>query len=286
MNKVNVKLDVLKKIMARLIKAAPSRAAEPLEPLQRLVRAFMEYDCDNVRAAMAVTRFTENMVDNNELRVTPAIELAALLGVRYPFAESRCSALHRTLQSIFDREHHMNLSRLNEMKKTEIRPYLQSLAGIMPYVEAAVCVDCFGVAAVPMDTKFLLWLISKDVFPEGTDIRSAQAVLEKHVKASDAADLFHGARKEIDDWAPKSWPPVAKVYSPMLAPPPIGAPADLRSSDSEPSTKMGSKDAKEVKKPDNGQEKKAAAPVKAAPEKHHEKHAEKHKAKAMAGKKK
>jgi hypothetical protein len=290
MNKANVKLDVLKKVLARLMKAVPARRAEPPEPLQRLVRAFMEYDCDEARADMAVKRFSENMVDHNELRVTPAIELAALLGVRYPFAESRCSALHRTLQSIFDREHHMNLTRLNEMKKTEIRPYLQSLAGILPYVEAAVCVDCFGVSAVPMDTKFLLWLIGKDVFPEGTDIRTAQTILEKHVKAADATELFHGSRKEIDGWAPKSWPPVAKVYSPMLAPPPIGAPENLRSSDSEPSTKMGMKDGKDVKKPDNGQDKKAIAPAKAVaekqPEKRRSKHVEKHKAGAVTGKKK
>ncbi len=235
MNKVNVNLEALKKIISRLIKAAPARKHEPVEPLPRLIHAFMEYDCDAARADGAVKKLFENMVDYNELRVTPAIELAALLGVRYPFAESRCSALHRTLQSIFDREHHMNLARLGEMKKAEVRPYMQSLAGIMPYVEAAVCVDCFGTAAVPMDTKLLLWLISKDALPEGTDIKTAQGILEKHIKAGDAAAFFHGARKEIDEWVPKMWPPVAKVYSPMLAPPPIGAPDNLRSSDNVPS---------------------------------------------------
>jgi endonuclease III len=227
MNKVNVKVDVLKKMIARLVKAAPAKRVEAPDPLARLIRAFLEYDCDEARTSVAERKITEAMVDFNELRVTPAIELAALLGVRYPFAESRCSALHRTLQSIFDREHQMRLDKVREMKKTEIRPYLQSLAGITPYVEAAVCVDAFGVPAAPVDTKLLLWLISKDVLPEGTDIKSAQHVIEKHLKSTEAEEFFHGARREIEDWSPKSWPQVAKAYSPILAPPPIDAPVEL-----------------------------------------------------------
>jgi endonuclease III len=182
-----IRHEVLKKMISRLVKAAPARKeAEPVEPLTRLIRAFLEYDCDFARTEVAERKVQENMVDHNELRVTPAIELAALLGVRYPFAESRCSWLHRTLQSIFDREHHMRLERLKELKKSEVRPYLQSLMGITPYVEAAVCVDCFGIAAAPVDTKLMLWLVSKDALPEGIDTRTAQLAIEKHLKASDA----------------------------------------------------------------------------------------------------
>ena len=227
MNKANVKVEVLKKTISKLAKSAPARKPEgPIDPLMRLIRAFLEYDCDEPRSSVAERKIMDSMVDFNELRVTPAIELAALLGVRYPFAESRCSALHRTLQSIFDREHHMRLDRIKEMKKAEIRPYFQSLAGITPYVEAAVCVDCFGISAAPVDTKLYLWLITKDALPEGLDLKSAQGIVEKQLKAGEAEDFFHGSRREIDDWSPKSWPQVAKVPSPILAPPPIESQAD------------------------------------------------------------
>ena len=84
-----------------------------------------------------------------------------------------------------------------------------------------MCVDCFGVHAAPVDTKLLLWLVSKDALPEGTDIKTAQQVIEKNLKGGDEEDFFHGSRKEIDDWSPKSWPHVAKAHSPILAPPPI-----------------------------------------------------------------
>ena len=253
MSKVNVKVDALKKVISRLVKAAPARKSEPVDALARLIRAFLEYDCDEARTAAAERKILDNMVDYNELRVTPAIELAALLGTRYPFAESRCSGLHRTLQSVFDREHHMRLDRLKEMKKPEIRPYLQSLAGITPYVEAAICVDCFGITAVPVDTKFLLWLVSKEVLPEGLDVRTAQQSIEKHVKAAECEDLFHGARKELEGWSPKSWPQVAKVPSPILAPPPIegsvAAPAAAVSPPATPSAPPPDVAAKKEAKP-------------------------------------
>jgi len=99
MNKVNVKIEVLKKTLAKLVKSAPAKRPEPVDPLTRLIRAFLEYDCDEARTATAERKIMENMVDFNELRVTPAIELAALLGVRYPFAESRCASLHRTCRA-------------------------------------------------------------------------------------------------------------------------------------------------------------------------------------------
>ena len=53
------------------------------------------------------------------------------------------------------------------------------------------------------------------------DIKTAQQVIEKHLKTGETEDFFHGGRKEIDDWSPKSWPHVAKAPSPILAPPPI-----------------------------------------------------------------
>ena len=77
MNKANVKVEVLKKTISRLIKAAPAKKAEAaaVDPLTRLIRAFLEYDCDEARSTVAERKIMDAMVDYNELRVTPAIEL-------------------------------------------------------------------------------------------------------------------------------------------------------------------------------------------------------------------
>ncbi len=223
MSKSGPNLDALNKMIKRLIKAAPAEHSEKLEPLPRLVRAFLEFDCDSGRLVAAETRIMSSVVDFNELRVTPAIELAASLGVRYPFAEARCAMLHRTLQSIFDREHQMSLDGLHGMKKADIRKYLQTLAGMNSYVEAVVALECFDVSAAPVDTKFQLWLISKELFSAETNIPDMQHVLEKHIRAGDMLKFHHGVRREIDEWAPKVWPKAAKIPSPILAPPTVNA---------------------------------------------------------------
>ncbi len=223
MNKSGSNLDTLNKIIKRLIKAAPSGSPEKQDPLARLVRAFLEFDSDSNRLLAAEARIMSSVVDFNELRVTPAIELAAALGVRYPFAESRCAMLHRTLQSIFDREHQMSIDGLHGMKKGDIRKYLQTLAGMNSYVEAVVALECFDVAAAPVDTKLQLWLISKECFQAEAMIPEIQHVLEKHIRAGDMLKFHHGVRKEIDEWVPRVWPKTAKVPSPMLAPPAVNA---------------------------------------------------------------
>ena len=218
MNKTHVKLDVLKKIVTRWIRHAPPEGPK-LEPLARLVHAFLEYDAEMSKAQSAQQRLISTMADYNELRVTPAIELAAILGVRYAFAESRCSALHRTLQSIFEREKQMSLESLQSMHRPEIRSYLKSLAGINAYVEAAVALDAFGVPAAPVDMKLLLWLKSKQAVTEDCTLLELQQVLERHIRAPQMGMFFRGSRKELEDWMPKVWPATARIPSPVLAPP-------------------------------------------------------------------
>ena len=191
--------------------------------IPRMIRAFLEFDADNARAQAAEARLAAAMVDLNELRVTPAIEVAAILGSRYPFSEQRSSLLHRTLQSIYERENQMSLASLQTMKKTEVRNYLRTLAGITPYVEAAVALECFEVAACPVDTKLMLWLISKGVLDESCTPIEAQQTLEREIVAKKMHSFYLGSRKELEDWAPKVWPPVAKVPSPVLAPPALTA---------------------------------------------------------------
>lgn len=212
----------------------PMAQARLKTAIPRMIRAFLEFDSDSARTQAAEARLVAAMVDLNELRVTPAIEVAAILGARYPFSEHRSSLLHRTLQSIYERENQMSLASLQTMKKAEVRSYLRTLSGITPYVEAVVALECFDVAACPVDTKLLLWLISKGVLDEHCTPLEAQQTLEREMVAKKMHNFYLGTRKELEDWAPKVWPTVAKVPSPVLAPPavvsPPAAPAATRPS--------------------------------------------------------
>jgi endonuclease III len=218
MSKASPAPGALRKIIRRLLAQAPPGGARTMDPLARLVRAFFEYDADLPRAEAAEGRILAAVADYNELRVTPVTEIATLLGVRYPFAEARCQALRRTLQAIFEREHHMSLDCLKDMKKSEVCKYLRTLTGIPGYVEAVVALECCGVHTLPVDTKLLLWLKHKRALPADTTIPQAQELLEKQVRADQLLALHRAARRELEGWSPKSWPAPEKPAA--VAPPP------------------------------------------------------------------
>ena len=276
MNKVGIKPDALKKIAARLVRHAPASPTGNIapDPLQRLVEACMEYDTEPARGQAAAAKLIGAMVDYNDLRVTSVMEMVALIGSRYPFADSRCAALRRTLQSIYDREHQLSLECLRHMKKAEIRKYLQTLYGINAYVEAIVALDSFDVHAVPVDTKLLLWMISKDAASPETTVLDLQQALERSLRGDEMADFHHGARKELELFTPRVWPaPVKLVPQPsatiaQAAPAVVAgaAPAASARKVSEPPRPTSQKHA----------DKHAEKHVEKHPEKHADKHIEKH----------
>jgi len=74
--------------------------------------------------------------------------------------------------------------------------------------------------------------------------------IEKHLKATEAAEFFHGSRKELEGWSPKAWPQVARAYSPILAPPSETNPIDRGESDRAPKKTDGKVEQKpEIKAP-------------------------------------
>ena len=63
--------------------------------------------------------------------------------------------------------------------------------------------------------------------------------------------VFGAQAKEIDDWSPKSWPQVAKVPSPILAPPPIEGSlnaAEAAAAAKAPAKDVMAKDGRDLKK--------------------------------------
>ncbi len=227
MNKVGIKPDNLKKIAARIVRHAPDSPASPTppDPIHRLVEAFMEYDCEPARGQAAAAKLIGAMVDFNDLRVASTLETISIIGSQYLFPDLLFIALRRTLQSIFDREHQMSLECLRHMKKAEIRKYLQTLFGINPYVEAVVAMDAFDVHAVPVDTKLLLWMITKEAAGPETTVIDLQQALERILRGDEMADFYRGTRREIEDFTPRVWPTPAKLVPPTAAAVPQAAPA-------------------------------------------------------------
>ncbi len=161
---------------------------ESLTPTEQLISGFLLWECASNRADVAYRRLKQNTVDFNELRVWIPSEVVEVIGPRYPLAFERSCRLRAALNDIFQRQHSIDLSFLRELHKREAREYLDSLAGMVPYVSAQVLLLALGRHIIPVDTQLLNALIREGIIAEGTDLAAASAWLEHQIPAAEARE--------------------------------------------------------------------------------------------------
>ena len=189
--------DDLRSLFKRLLKEHKPAPLEKQEPLKALVRAAMSSNVSDGKATEAMKHIEKEFVDLNELRVATDLEIAELLGVRYPDITHRVEVITKSLNAIFEKEHTLNLDRLATLSKRDARQFLKDLTPaepMHPFVEAYVMLYSFDGHAVPVDEEILAYLREEEIFDEKTSVVDAQKFLEHHVKAEECHDFFHTVR--------------------------------------------------------------------------------------------
>lgn len=189
--------DDLKSLCRRLVKEWKPAPKEPQEALRALVRGAMSYDMPDSKAAEAMKHIQDEFVDLNELRVATDLEIHELLGVRYPAIEKRVAMITQSLNNIFEREHTMNLDRLNSVSKRDARQFLRELPEIHPFVEAYVMLYAFDGHCFPIDNDILALLREHEIVDEQTPLEEAQRFVEHHLKAEECYEFFVALRQEL-----------------------------------------------------------------------------------------
>ena len=188
--------EALRSLFKRLMKDHKSVPMVKQEPLKALVRGAMSYDVSDTKAEEAMKHIEKEFVDLNELRVATDLEIAELLGVRYPDIEKRVELITRTLNAIFEKEHTLNLDRLATISKRDARQFLRDLVpDIHPFVEAYVMLYSFEGHAVPADEEILAYLQEEDIADEKATLVDTQKFLEHHIKAEECHDFYCVVRK-------------------------------------------------------------------------------------------
>lgn len=160
----------------------------PLEPVDQLVRGFLQWNSTCRAAQAAHQKLMAAMVDYNDLRISLPEEVVALIGANYPQAYERAARMHDCLQQIYLREHAMSLASLSNRSKKDVRVYLETLAGITPYVASQAIALCFGAHALPVDDKLAELLKQQEaVSPKATSEQVA-AFLERQLRAGQAVE--------------------------------------------------------------------------------------------------
>lgn len=188
--------ETLRSLFKRLMKDHKPAPPVKQEPLKALVRGAMSYDVSDARAEEAMKHIEKEFVDLNELRVATDLEIAELLGVRYPDIEKRVELITRTLNAIFEKEHTLNLDRLMTISKRDARQFLRDLVpDIHPFVEAYVMLYSFEGHAVPADEEMLAYLREEEIADEKATLVETQKFLEHHIKAEECHDFYTVFRK-------------------------------------------------------------------------------------------
>src|SRR5271155_5475230 len=189
--------DGLKSLHRKLLRDGKPDAIAPLAPLDALVRGAMSYDVSDSRADDAIRAIGKEFVDLNDLRVATDLEIAELLGNRYPAIEQRVAMITQALNNIFEREHTMSLDRLAGISKRDARQFLRDLPEIHPFVEAYVMLHSFDGHCFPIDNEILTLLRENGIVDEQTPLEEAQRFVEHHLKAEECYEFFAAIRLEL-----------------------------------------------------------------------------------------
>ena len=191
--------DELRLHFKRLLKQFPPSPMEAQDPLMALVRGAMSYDVPDSRADEAMRLIDKEFVDLNELRVATDLEIAELLGTRYPGIERRVAMITQALNNIFEREHTLSLDRLKTISRRDARQFLRELPEIHPFVEAYVMLFAFDGHAIPLDDAMLAYLREHGVLEEAATLDDAQRFLEHQLKAEECHDFYSALRHAVGE---------------------------------------------------------------------------------------
>lgn len=176
--------------------------AEPV--LDQFVRSFMVWESTAAKAALAMKRIEQAVVDFNELRVCMPGELVRIIGERYPRAEERARRMRAALATVYSREHRVGLERLSELSKREAKDYLESLDGTPRFVAARVALLALGGHAAPVDGRILRRLQERGVVDADATPETAAIALERKIRAGEMMEFYSMLQAWSDDAASES----------------------------------------------------------------------------------
>jgi endonuclease III len=184
----------IKKLNAliRRLKAKHKNIEAPAyEPTTQLIMAFLQADTTRRKAEQAYDALMEQMVDNNELRVSHTLEIVEVIGGGYLRAHWRVERMLESLRDVYMREHDHKMVKVASQTKKEQRHYLDTLTGVIPYVSASVMLLCFGGHAIPVDDKLVVLLEREGAIDEGLTPAQVESLLLRQFKAGEQSVEAH-----------------------------------------------------------------------------------------------
>ncbi len=159
------------------------------DPITQLILGILSRDTPETKASEGLERLRSMVVDYNELRVIPPIELAAVLS-DFPDVRIKCEDISRALNSIFTREHAISLDRLANLPRKEVVAALDAISGLEPYTRARIRLLGLRQHAIPLDQAMWAYARAQGIVDPRCPLAEAQQFLERQIPEEDALEFF------------------------------------------------------------------------------------------------
>jgi endonuclease III len=169
----------------RLGKPGPLPAGDPVT---QLILGILSRDTPESKASEGLDRLRAAVVDYNELRVVPPIELAELIS-DFPDARLKCEDISRALNAIFAQEHAVSLDRLSGLPRKEVIAYLSKIDGLEAYTRARIRLLGFQQHAIPLDEAMWATARRDEIVSSKCPLEEAQQFLERQIAEEDAREF-------------------------------------------------------------------------------------------------
>ncbi len=165
------------------------------DPVTQLVLGILSRDVPESKALDGLERLRSLVVDYNELRVIPPIEMAETLS-DFPDQRLKCEDISRALNAIFAQEHTVTLDHVAAMSSKDALTYLNKIDGLEAYTVARIRLLGLGQPGFPLDEAMFAYAQHVGiVHPKGTH-EEAQHFLERQIPEDRALEAYAMIRKQ------------------------------------------------------------------------------------------
>ena len=158
------------------------------DTITQLILGIFSRDVPETKAREALDKLRSMVVDYNELRVVPPIEMADMVG-ELPNARLKCEDLSRALNKIFAIEHEVSLERLRSIAKRDSATYIDEIDGLDAYSRARIRLLGLQMHAIPLDEAMWAYARQEEIVDPKCPLDEAQGFLERRIAEDEALDF-------------------------------------------------------------------------------------------------
>ena len=183
--------QLMRKLQKSLGNVSPPAASDPIT---HALLGILSRDAPEQKARDALERLCASIVDYNEMRVIPPLEMTGALG-NFPGARLKCEDISRALNKIFAMHHTVTLENAAPLDRKSLLALLEQIDGLDPYSRARMRLFGFQKHAFPLDSAMLTYARQTQIIDGQCTHDDAQNFLERQTNEGDAPAYFALLRK-------------------------------------------------------------------------------------------